>query len=615
MPTKVYKYGLLAPTENVELMRQQMRLAHAYRNKLVEFARAERGELRAIELAHGNIAALVAAAKVAADAAAQAYDAMKQHRATTRGRAVPDSLRAAHETAVASRNAAFGALYEARDVMFKNPEFQAQTTLVREKYYALRREARAVCGVYWGTYLCIEASDHQARQKPIWNPKRPYEPDDPRFVPWTGEGIVGAQIQKGRGQDPEDLTRCNYVRIEPAAFPPKADPTSKKTASRRYCTLALRVGSEGREPIWTRWLMIMHRPLPEDAKIAWVKVTARKVGFREVWEAHFTVKTSVGRRHLSATDEQNRVAIDIGWRVREDGLRVAAWRSDSGERGFLMLDERVLNGFEIVEGLVKTRAENFNTAKATLLGLLPGLQLPDWFPKNIYQWESAARLAVLAKRWKDNRFAGDDLAYAMVEAWRYRDHHLREYETGQRENNLQFRTDFYRKFAARMARKYSSLVLEGDMDLRDFAKRPSVVEADEVNETSRRFRFIAAVGDLRGCLLEAFYGDVSFVPAAYTTRTCSACGAVEKWDQAAEVEHTCSQCGAVWDQDDNATMNLLSYREQPGDAENLGPARKRRKSKKSAEMTESKWQRLKRLREEKTKVAETARKEEPNAAE
>ena len=46
------------------------------------------------------------------------------------------------------------------------------------------------------------------------------------------------------------------------------------------------------------------------------------------------------------------------------------------------------------------------------------------------------------------------------------------------------------------------------------------------------------------------------VPCAATTITCHACGAETRWDAARYLSHRC-ECGAIWDQDHNASVNIL----------------------------------------------------------
>jgi hypothetical protein len=43
---RVYQYGLKAPTQNADLVREQMILAHRYRNTLTEIERGRRSAIR-----------------------------------------------------------------------------------------------------------------------------------------------------------------------------------------------------------------------------------------------------------------------------------------------------------------------------------------------------------------------------------------------------------------------------------------------------------------------------------------------------------------------------------------------------------------------------------------
>lgn len=607
---KVYRYGLLAPTENRDLVAQTMRLAHEYRNKLVEIDRQERAEIRALQTSHGSIPALEAAAKAAIQAKEAAYAAIKAHKQQDRTRKVPEPLKAAYQSAKQVAFDASRSLYQARAALKADPTIALRRDEINVRYGEIRKKARASCGVYWGTYLRVEAADQQARKTtPLWDG---VDPNDVRFARWRGDGAVGLQMKEK--PSPSDLPSSRWCKIEVRGAPKGADPTSKRSAKRSYCTLALRVGSEEREPIWARWPMVMHRPLPDDAEILWVTVTLRNIGPRQEWAVLFTVRYE-DKRQVPPAEPVDRIGVDIGWRKLEGGgVRVAAWRTDSGAEGELVLDERMLGQARKADDLRSIRDMNLDAARAALVAALPGMNLPDWFPKNVWQWRSAARFSNLAKRWKQNRFPGDDLPYAQLEAWRYHDHHLWAWETSQRTKALRHRLDVYRNFAAGMAKKHTGLVVE-KFDLREVAALPEAHQQEGDNQQARTQRQRSATSELRMALTQAFAGRTKEVPAAYTTQTCSACGAVEKWDQAAELEHTCSACGARWDQDFNAARNLLAYVEQSGGPENGGVARDEEKPNDGAEVQESKWAKAKRMGKEKRDRVDTARGAVDNAAE
>lgn len=601
---KVYRYGLLPPIESSEEVRGQMRLAHQYRNTLVEIERYRRAALRALFVSRADVAALERAAKAAEAEVERTYQAVKMSKALTRSRAIPDTLRAELTAARMAKKEASQLLREGRAALKDDPEIVVERDAINERAAFLRRSARAHCGVYWGTYLCIEAADQAARNAPLYDGT---EPNDPRFVHWSGEGFVAVQIQKGMSASNLMSAKDTRLRMEPCAPPPGADPTSKRSARRKYTVLALRVGSEGREPIWARWRCVMHRPLPDDAVVKWAKVHVQKRGPREEWSVTLTVELQeVGRR----TPASGSVAVDLGWRTEENenGLRVAAWRGTDGNEGRLILSEWDLSRIEKANDLRAIRDKNFNTAREALLDsaakLLPLSSTPSWFQgavRTLAQWRSPARLAQLAQRWKQQRFDGDAIAYEALEVWRYHDFHLWEWEASQRVKALRNRREIYRVFAARLAAVYETLVIE-EFDLRKMAVRPVADSTEKVNETARTMRHAAAVSELREALVQAFAGPrrhVAREPAQDTTRSCNACGSIEKWDQAAEVSHTCSGCGAHWDQDDNAALNLLKRFERSGDTNKSGVARDDEDGSESAGVQESRWARATRMAKEK----------------
>jgi transposase len=80
---------------------------------------------------------------------------------------------------------------------------------------------------------------------------------------------------------------------------------------------------------------------------------------------------------------------------------------------------------------------------------------------------------------------------------------------------------------------------------------------DLLPAAARRQRHIAALSTLRRILADSGLRTVS-VPAAYSTTTCSWCGAVDRlWEHRGELYHTCPHCGRTWDRDINAVRNLL----------------------------------------------------------
>jgi transposase len=484
------------------------------------------------------------------------------------------------------------------------------------------------------SYLIVEDAMQAAAKAPLYDGT---EPNDPRFVRWTGDGAVSVQIQAHAGDEPFGIVQATAgddrrlqirtglpaIRCAKKSSALKAAPLGAPLTGRRAghrADLRLRISSDGREPIWATWPMIMHRPIPDEARIKRATVHVRKRGPREEWSVEITVD---GVQPRPRTPTGGVVGVDLGWRVIGDELRVAKWSDDSDGEGELRLDAKTISGLRKPESLQSTRDQNFDDARAQLNTWLHDSsdKLPGWLKDkttHLGQWRSEARLAGLCRQWKGQRFEGDAGAYDALEAWRYHDFHLWAWEEGQRTGALRHRREVYRRFAAELARKYETLVLE-DFDLRDMARRPTTEEQETTNEQARSNRHLAATSELRLCLIHAFAargGRWTKEPPENTTRECNECHHINVFDAAANITHACFNCGVVWDQDENAAVNLLQRRrERLRGEQEAGGARKDEKTKKDDAKDESRWQRARRLAEEKAARLGGARETPDNGAE
>lgn len=700
MNARVYRYGLLSPTEHGALVRDQMRAAHVYRNFLIEIERARRAVMRA-EMPD-DVAALAAEVRRVDEVVGLALVAVKASRAETRTRAVPEELAARLKAAREAKREAVGRLREARakqriDLapwlaaanrgestgrveverylravlaysalddrpvpVGPNSAERATARIARENAayaiqesaaaYAtdehpvhkaarvdaiqmrageLRRAARAACGVPQGTYALVEAADDAARKVPIWEDA---EPNDPGFVRWQGEGRVGVQLQGGLpalavfGDD----TRLRIAAVRDGAWHAKTRSERRRSAR---TVLRMRVGSEGREPVWASWPMVMHRPLPEGSRVMVAVVSLRKIGPREEWSVALTVDVGARKQARPSSNGAGAVAVDLGWRALPDGgMRVGYWRGTDGSEGEIRLSAADVRGLRLPEGLRSTRDRAMNAALGALVQWLRGNGMPEWMraftgrrgslptePQALAwlsEWKSPGRLAKLVRCWRNKRYNGDDGAFAAAEAWRYHDEHLWSWETSQRTGALRHRREVYRIAAADLARRYNTLVLE-DFDLRRVARRHAPDAESAENGTARSNRQAVATSELRAALVNAFASEGKtklVVPAVDSTRTCTVCGIVRAFDAAADIMHTC-ECGTTWDQDANAALVLLRRGERCGEAEVSGSARDDECANDVVAVRESRWVRAKRVKREREAERGTARGTEGNPSE
>lgn len=577
---KVYRYGLLAPVENSILVRQQIKAGHDYKNRLCAIEIERRNAQRALNSSYGTVADLepsiaTTEAKIV-ELLAEVKRKKKLKLPVADEQEMITSLKAGNKAAKELRHSALSGLHS-------DPEKIAKSDLIEEQNVVAHKMARAASGLWRCNYDMHDAAHADRRKMPLYVNTLP---NNPEFKRWRNEGAVGIRFKTA--PDVEAVEKSRYLQIEPMPLPPRADPNSKLSQKRRYCLLKLRIGSapENQQiPVWAAWPMVMHRPLPPDAVVKSAAVHLRMIGPREEWSVVITVEFPEPVCLVPA--DAPRVAIDVGWRILDDGILVATCVDDHGGQEKLVLPPKLLSKFQKTEELRSIRATSFNEILSVLLKHRELVELPTWFPKSLAHWTSANRLQGMIQHWKDNRFDGDDEFFAIAEAWRHNDEHLWRWEADEAKSAQRFRREIYRCFASRMSKKYSRVVMEHFV-MTKIVMRPEPGEKN--NPIARSNRHKSSISELRDALTQAFYNRKDEVPAANTTATCNWCKSIQVWDQAEHVVHRCTSCNAVWDQDFNACRNLLDH--APVVVEKVAK--------------EKKWERVKRLKAEKEARAEQA---------
>src|SRR3990167_3950328 len=121
-----------------------------------------------------------------------------------------------------------------------------------------QRRLRKTCGVYWGTYLLVEAAVLQARRAK----------EAPHFHAWSfGAGRIGVQLQGGLSVERLCAGTDQRLRLAPV-------PDDSRAVSRRHdpargigrSAVHVRVGIDERGgPGWATWQGGLPRPLPAHA--------------------------------------------------------------------------------------------------------------------------------------------------------------------------------------------------------------------------------------------------------------------------------------------------------------------------------------------------------------
>lgn len=636
MSTLVYKYGIHAPHEGADLVHEQMSLAQRYRNARVEIERGRRAAIRALEATVGDVPGALAAISTATEAREEAWRAVARHRARTHKRDEPQALVTALARArdvERDAKATFRDLREALKDDVAHPAVFLGRAEIDQRARELAANAYEHSGCYWGQRALVdEAAARSFADLALYDGA---EPQDPRFSRSRGDGAVGLQIMGGLTV--AELHGCEDTRLRlrpPDArawqgAPPRAggpiriakgtipgarvpdDQASKTTMKRRYAStaeLSLRIGSDGRAPVWARWVVDMDRPLPDGVRVTWATVHLRQVGPHSRWSCELTLDIPADARAGHTATTGGAVAIDVGWRQEGDELRVATWLDEHGASGYLRLDKATLALLRSPDAIQGERDDRFSGARLGLAWWLAHYDAPDGLRaelRTMRQWHSPARLERVWRLWSERRFDGDERVYSALTAWRWHDRSLWSAAEKNRGQSLRRRREVYRVFAAQLATRYDVVVVEA-FDKRRVARRSDKTE----NETARANRQLAATSELCVALEQAAKSrgrSHAALSAHDTTRICPACGLVGDRDAARSIMLVC-ECGNVWDQDVGAgEVLLVRWRERLRAGETAGTARVVKKKNKDARDGESKWQRAARKRTERGAKIRTAR--------
>lgn len=554
-PTIVYKYGALESDQNGDRIGDQMRLAHRYYNQLIEIERARKEATWAVlESMWARVYEIWPEYKVISNHHAEVCAAVddlaeqiKTERKRSRKRAVPKAMTAELRALKRERTTLNNTIACARGLAYQLCDAKQQLVTVNEDAKQKLISARAHCDVYWGTYLQVEDAVDQAKETARGLPD---------FRRWRGDGKLAVQLQGGLS--PEEAFACKDRRLRIEPLHPNAFDKGQPRSLRRT-RVWMRIGSEGRDPVWAVVPVTMHRPLPSECTIKWVFLTRRRVACHDKWAVCFVISRDEPWTKPDLASS-GKVGIDVGWRMMPDGdLRVARYRGDDGVEGELRIPSKDVSRWTKVKSLRGIRDNNFNTIIGVLSDWLEGAgdDVPEWLRdklRHLGQWRAQRRLASVVLLWRDERFPGDEQIFDRVEAWRKQDKHLYEWEQNNLRKAIAWRLDFYRCWVADLSRRYTHALIE-NTDWSELRRLPEVEDDGEQN--TNYMSSIASVGALLELIKNRFASHTKKA-AEYTTLRCHHCNQITKFDTAKHLSHQCEHCGTKWDQDVNAARNLLA---------------------------------------------------------
>jgi len=519
MTTRVYRFGARMPVDR-ELVVAQLRAAHDYQNQLTEIERGRRDAMRALydtpEIRDAE-ALLKQVSKSDRKAAKRALSALRRDRLASLPRDVACSWCDAGGAC---------SVCDGDGIITRAKEINALA-------HDLQVGARALTRCYWGSYLDVESRAQQARAMPLYD-EDGLAPSAPKFRRWEEpmRGQIGVQIQATKPLTWGDILRGQdtRVRVERRDGP--------------FAMLWIRIGSDGRDPVWARVPIKMHREVPNAARVSWVRVSCKplscrdKPEYRERWSVEITADDPAPAVRSLDTTLDGAIAVSWSWDVvrtsigtngAEDGqaIRAASWRDTRGASGEVLVPESIVKGIRKPDGIRAVRDMIWNDAQPKIARAMKrdnatSPRCPKWLSDaaaTLHLWRSLGRVHELTRRMRADDSARGD-AYALLLAWEDRDRHLWDYERNARDEALRERREMYRVLAAQWARRYK-IALLSDQDLSREARFGD--DAD--------VRFTVSPDQLRGALKNAFGDDWieaawrkddKTEPAAWCERVCSA---------------------------------------------------------------------------------------------
>jgi Putative transposase DNA-binding domain len=553
-PTRIYTYGMRLPTEGLDLIVEQLRLTEIYRNALLVIELRRRVKVREAMSSSADVARVQELVAELDRQIAGERSSINAAKAAARSNKVDISFqRGRLKLLFAEHKIARSKLKDAKAAC-KTPEMLARFDAIQEEANSAIRTARKDCGLYWGSYLLVEQSMEDVRRSKT----------DPEFRRWDGCGRIGVQMQGGL---PTSKIFGNDRRLRIAPLP-----TTGSKRGRLMTSVQIRVGStDAGKPVWASFPFRMHRPLPADGTIKWAWIHRTFKGRWVNWDLQIVVESpsfEVAPRPLS---QGGVVAIDLGWRLRAgstsgpSSLRVGYWHDDRGQHGELMIPSNLADRLLHADSLRSIQDRLFETMKESLGTWLkdnnhlldPGLRESL---TSLHLWRSAKRLSEIAEQMSECRTEQTASMCEALVAWWKKHRHLYDWETAERDRALNARKYTYQVMAKNLTSKYAVIVLE-DLDLGDLAllAKPEAISPGP-HKKARHQRVLAAPSEFRLALKSAAPGNgcrIVYEPCDFTTITCHVCHKITRWDKAQELRHQC-ECGAEWDQDMNASINLLS---------------------------------------------------------
>jgi hypothetical protein len=534
-PCRVYKYGIRLSRDAEDVVFTALRQSRDFYNDLVTIENARRDAYRA------SRSAAVPEYAAAEDEVALLVERLEEVRtailAARKAKRAKVDTSDLNDEAAAIRvelKEASARLKELRKAADADPRVRAESERIGDLGKQLVKSAYANSPLYWTTQgLVLKAFD---QAKKTAGGRLSYKRFEPR-------GSVGGQILARNGA----FLSTSTVFGEGTVF--QLDPLPHGTWDTRsgrrhaYTKGRLRVGSEGRAPIWLEFDLLMHRPLPSSGLIKNAWVQAESQGNRMRYDLCISVESAA---FVAPPNDGSAVAVAAGWkRIHDGSVHVATTLDASGDPNPIVLPRAIFDRFDHCDSLRSISDQHFEDARHVLAAHLD--ELPEWAREDVrymHTWRSHKRLARIARRladeqiddigsmwqaWKSERLAngldlfapsvevsawatlrGLDPLAVYLELWRRKNAHLCQVESDLRAKARRQRDDIFRNVVATLRGRK---IVASSADLKAASRKANPEDDRDTSNDVRRLRAQASPGRLLE-LLKADGAELMKLPPA-----------------------------------------------------------------------------------------------------
>jgi len=369
------------------------------------------------------------------------------------------------------------ALEQRASVRHKELESRFATLLsqTESERKTLVKRARQESGLWWGNYNAVYLAYERARVRALRTGSRL------RFRAFDGTGRFRNQIMGG--MTVRDLfggrhqVQAQTLHDDAHAHPVRAERRRRSRTSLTATIYTDRV--KGRRTL--TWPMVMHRPIPEDARIKEIIVTRKREGFGFRWSAIFICTRA--HRLETVTPAARAARVTLGTDEDERGIRIAIVEDPDGGIEHVYLPAAVSDR----SARVATLHVRLTRALAEVRERLRAWLATETFPHGLTALAHAAvksstfePLMNLALAWREHPAFRPEWC-TELEAWRRTDKRERTEAAGLQRKMFGLRRQFYQSTAKRFAETYGTIAL---------------TLTDTSTSESRRLQRLAAISEL-----------------------------------------------------------------------------------------------------------------------